>query len=334
MIKDFFHQINDLSKHHYKNSTSYKKIVDMLFNEIKIKELKDIPYLPVNLFKHNDLKSISDRDVFKILKSSGTTSGVPSRIFLDKKNARKQSEVLNLLLGRLIGKKRFPMIIVGKKNSISNNKSFDAKTAAVLGFSLFAKEIFYLNENNEINYEGLNKFIKKNLNEKFILFGFTFDIYQILINDFKLKNLKFDLNTNSIIIHGGGWKKLENKKISKKELNYLLKSKFRIENIINYYGLIEQTGSIFFDCKECGSFVTSEYSNVIIRDNNFNVLRPNQKGFVQLLSTLPTSYPGHSILTEDIGEIVENNCQCKKIGKRFLIHGRSIKSEIRGCSDA
>ena len=94
-----------------------------------------------------------------------------------------------------------------------------------------------------------------------------------------------------------------------------------------------QTGSIFFDCKICGSFVTSEYSDVIIRDNNFNILKSNQKGFVQLLSSLPTSYPGHSILTEDIGEIVENNCKCKKIGKRFLIHGRSIKSEVRGCSD-
>jgi len=333
MTKNFFHKINDLNKHHYKNSPSYKKIVDILFHEKKFQSLNDIPYLPVNLFKHNDLKSIKDRDVFKILKSSGTTTGIPSRIFLDKKNAKKQSEVLNLLLGRLIGKKRFPMIIVGNKSNIIDKRSFDAKTAAVLGFSLFAKEIFYLNESNEINYEGLNRFIKKNANERFILFGFTFDIYQILINDFKLKNLKYHLNSNSIIIHGGGWKKLENKKISKKKLNFLLSSKFKIKNIINYYGLIEQTGSIFFDCKICGSFVTSEYSDIIIRDNNFNILKSNQKGFVQLLSSLPTSYPGHSILTEDIGEIVENNCKCKKIGKRFLIHGRTIKSEVRGCSD-
>ena len=115
MQKNFFHQIYDLSKHHYKNSSSYKRIVDMLFNQKIFKDLKDIPYLPVNLFKYNDLKSIKDKDIFKILKSSGTTTGIPSKIFLDKKNAKKQSEVLNLLLGRLIGKKRLPMIIVGKK---------------------------------------------------------------------------------------------------------------------------------------------------------------------------------------------------------------------------
>ena len=52
------------------------------------------------------------------------------------------------------------------------------------------------------------------------------------------------------------------------------------------------------------------------------------------VSLLPKSYPGHSILTEDIGEIVkDNNCDCSSKGKRFLVHGRTIQSETRGCSD-
>ena len=63
------------------------------------------------------------------------------------------------------------------------------------------------------------------------------------------------------------------------------------------------------------------------------VLPPGQKGFIQLISILPKSYPGHIILTEDIGEIIENDCNCKNLGKRFKVHGRSEKSEIRGCSD-
>ena len=55
---------------------------------------------------------------------------------------------------------------------------------------------------------------------------------------------------------------------------------------------------------------------------------------IQLLSTLPTSYPGHNILTEDLGEIVSlNGCDCGKKGKTFRIHGRILNSEIRGCSD-
>ena len=53
-----------------------------------------------------------------------------------------------------------------------------------------------------------------------------------------------------------------------------------------------------------------------------------------MISLLPTSYPGHSIITEDIGETVdETNCKCGLGGKKFLVHGRVEKAEIRGCSD-
>jgi hypothetical protein len=49
---------------------------------------------------------------------------------------------------------------------------------------------------------------------------------------------------------------------------------------------------------------------------------------------LPTSYPGHNILTEDVGEIIDRTkCNCALEGKRFLIHGRAERAEIRGCSD-
>ena len=72
----------------------------------------------------------------------------------------------------------------------------------------------------------------------------------------------------------------------------------------------------------------------MIRDKHFNVVADGQKGFIQLFSLLPTSYPGHSILTEDIGEVVEDSsCDCGQNGKRVLVHGRVKQSEIRGCSD-
>ena len=104
-------------------------------------------------------------------------------------------------------------------------------------------------------------------------------------------------------------------------------------NIYNYYGLIEQTGSIFIECK-CGYFVSSNFSEVIVRDNNFKVAKNGSKGFLQLLSLLPSSYPGHSILTEDVGQIIDKNkCKCTFNGTRFLVHGRLSEAEIRGCSD-
>ena len=78
----------------------------------------------------------------------------------------------------------------------------------------------------------------------------------------------------------------------------------------------------------------SVYSDIFIRDKKFNVLKNKKKGLIQLMSLLPTSYPGHNILTEDIGEIIgEDNCKCGLKGKYFLVHGRAKEAEIRGCSD-
>ena len=105
------------------------------------------------------------------------------------------------------------------------------------------------------------------------------------------------------------------------------------KEIYNYYGLVEQTGSIFFECK-CGYFIASNYSDIIIRDENLKISKKGKTGLVQLLSLLPSSYPGHSILTEDIGEIVDDHkCNCFGHGKRFLIHGRLKNAELRGCSN-
>jgi len=55
---------------------------------------------------------------------------------------------------------------------------------------------------------------------------------------------------------------------------------------------------------------------------------------VQVLSLLPYSYPGHSLLTEDLGVLVgEDGCACGRPGRYFLVHGRQESAEVRGCSD-
>ena len=53
-----------------------------------------------------------------------------------------------------------------------------------------------------------------------------------------------------------------------------------------------------------------------------------------LFKPLAYSYPGHSILTEDLGKILGvDNCPCGRLGKYFSISGRIKHSELRGCSD-
>ena len=46
------------------------------------------------------------------------------------------------------------------------------------------------------------------------------------------------------------------------------------------------------------------YSEIIVRDTNSLEVLPNGKiGFLQFISPLPTSYPGISILNDDLGKI-------------------------------
>ena len=86
---------------------------------------------------------------------------------------------------------------------------------------------------------------------------------------------------------------------------------------------------------ECGHLHASIFSDVIIRNSiDFSVCKNGERGIIQVVSAIPESYPGHSLLTEDEGEIIgEDDCPCGRKGKYFKIYGRLQNAEIRGCSD-
>lgn len=59
-----------------------------------------------------------------------------------------------------------------------------------------------------------------------------------------------------------------------------------------------------------------------------------EPGIIQVVSAIPESYPGHSLLTEDEGAVLGvDDCPCGRKGKYFKINGRLRNAEIRGCSD-
>ena len=326
--------IYKLTHHHFKKNIQYKKILNFLkFKFNKNNKIEDYPFIPVRLFKYYDLLSIEKEKIFKTLMSSGTSENLPSKIFLDKENSFNQTKVLSKIMKSVLGDKRLPMMIIDRDITKVDRNNFNAKVAAIKGFSVFGKEYCYiLNDDEKINYNVIDSFLDKYGKKPFFIFGFTYNIYKYLIKEFNNHKYKYDFK-NGILIHGGGWKKMEDVKIDNENFKKLLKDNINLKNVHNYYGLIEQTGSIFIECKKCSSFITSIFSDVLIRDKHMNELPSGKTGFIQLISILPKSYPGHVILTEDLGRIVNNNCSCKNRGKRFKVIGRSKKSEIRGCSN-
>ena len=324
--KYFLEAQKKLTLFHRRKSSEYAKIIGQK-DISKIKSITNLPFLSVNLFKELNLSSVNKNNKFKVLVSSGT-SGKKSEIVLDKETANLQQEALINISQNFFGKNRMPMIIVDSQNIFKNRKNFSARTAAILGFSIFASEkIFLLNEKNEINFEKLNQFLKKHENKKILLFGFTFLIWKYLAKK------EINISNRCIILHGGGWKKMVDLSVNKLEFNRCLNKTINIEKIINYYGMVEQVGSIFMEC-ESGFYHCSNFSDIIVRDANFNSLKVGEKGLIQMLSVLPKSYPGHNLLTEDLGMINgEDNCKCGRTGKYFSVLGRAPNSETRGCSD-
>ena len=158
-------------------------------------------------------------------------------------------------------------------------------------------------------------------------------IYQHFYKELVKSGQKLDLS-NAVIIHGGGWKKLISDAVTSHMFKQNLHDVCRINHVHDYYGMIEQTGTIYMEC-EFGYLHASVYSDVIIRRaHDFSIADVGEKGIIQVLSILPKSYPGHSLLTEDEGIILgEDNCLCGRLGKYFKIIGRLKNAEIRGCSD-
>jgi phenylacetate-coenzyme A ligase PaaK-like adenylate-forming protein len=332
VLTDYLRQ---LTIWHNSNCIEYQRILNALNVEPNsITRLEDIPFIPVRLFKEFDLRSIRPDQIFKTMTSSGTSGQQPSKIFLDRETAHFQTKILARLIQSLIGRKRVPMLIIDSPGVLKNRSAFSARGAGILGFSMFGQDVtFALDDTMTLNYEVVEDFLGRHQNESVFIFGFTFIIWQHFVIPLQRKKMKYRLD-NGILLHGGGWKKLSDYAVDNNTFKTVLKEETGINRVVNYYGMVEQTGSLYFEC-EAGHLHAPIFSDVIVRrSEDFSVAEFGQEGIIEVLSIVPLSYPGHALITEDVGVVLgEDDCTCGRLGKYFHIHGRLENAEVRGCSD-
>lgn len=328
----------ELTQKHRKDCEEYARILNTIkFDNKTINSYIDLPFLPVRLFKQLSLKSVSEDAIVKTMTSSGTSGQETSKIYLDKVTASNQQKAMVKIVNEFTGSSRMPMIIIDCPSVVKNRAMFSARGAGILGFSIFgSKKVYALDDNMKLDVENLTNFLNQNKGQPILLFGFTFMVWQYFYKELlrlKAEGIEFDLS-ESILIHGGGWKKLISEAVNPEEFHDRLKEVCNLDKIHDYYGMVEQTGCIYMQC-ECGHLHASIFSDVIVRNPiDFSEMKNGERGILQVVSTIPESYPGHSLLTEDEGVILgEDDCPCGRKGKYFKILGRLKNAEIRGCSD-
>jgi hypothetical protein len=325
----------ELTRWHQSQCPRYKRILDLTGqSEKKIFEPEDVPFIPVRLFKEIELISIDQSKIFKTMTSSGTSGQQVSRIYLDRETASFQTKVLTRLMSDVLGKKRLPMLIIDSPAVLRDRHAFSARGAGILGFSLFGQDVTYALDNEmSIDVQSIQSFLARHSGQDIFLFGFTFMIWLYFCQALQSQNIKLPID-RGILLHGGGWKKLQDQSVTNEHFCRVLAERAGIRKVVNYYGMVEQTGSIYVEC-EHGRLHAPIYSDILIRDpNNFSLMEIGETGLIETLSLIPESYPGHALLTEDLGRIDgEDDCPCGRLGKYFSVEGRLPKAEVRGCSD-
>ena len=300
---------------------------------------KDIPPIPVQMFKKFDLRTCAEEDVLRILNSSATTTGIPSRIYVDKTTSFRQTKGLTSITKNFIGKERKPYLVIDEDVNKGKTTVLTALGAAISGFANFDKKNTYIMDNVSnnlfLNIERLQEFCDKYADQEILAFGFTYIIWTRLIEEAKKRNIQVHL-PNLKLLHGGGWKKLLDMAVSKEKFKEEVAAFFGTSpnNIIDYYGMVEQLGVVFIVC-EYGFKHVPDFAEVIIRDfYTMDEVPTGQDGLIECMSLLPTSYPGQALLTEDVGKILGiDDCRCGRKGKYFTFVSRAEKAEIRGCGD-
>lgn len=328
-------ELHTLTEWHRTHCATYENFLDAVgYQYEEMTSLDKIPFLPIRVFKEMKLKSVSDDNIFKVMMSSGTSGQKQSRIYLDKETAVLQQKVLLRLLGDFIGHTRLPMLVIDMESIVRNRHLFTTRGATIMGLEFAARSMtFALDEEMNLKLDVVTDFLTRYGNKKFIIFGFTFMVWQNLFQELKKRGCRLDMS-NGFLLTAGGWKKLVKEAISNQQFKEVGREMCGIRHYVDHYGMAEQTGCIYAEC-EYGHLHASIYSDVIVRRySDFSPCKYGEKGYIQLLSVLPHSYPGHSILTEDEGIIEgEDDCPCGRKGKYIKILGRVKNAEIRGCSD-
>lgn len=289
----------------------YKEFLKLLkVDAEKVIQLKDVPFLPVSVFKTH--KVIATGEVPEIVfLSSGTTGMIQSKHHVSDVSIYKQSFIsaFEKFYGS-IGD--YTILALLPSYLEREGSSLIYMVDELIKRSISKESGFYLHNLDELS-EKLE--VLDQQGKKVLLLGVSYALLDLV------EQRNFDLK-NVIIMETGGMKG-KRKEMIKAELHGVLKSGFGVDGIHSEYGMTELLSQAYSLGNE--HFHTPAWMSVMIRDVNdpFSYVADNTTGGINVID-LANIYSCSFIATQDLGK--------KKTDGTFEVLGRFDNSDIRGCN--
>jgi hypothetical protein len=330
----FLAEMQVLSDHHLTGCETYRRI----WPEFERADtLAELPWLHVGLFKHLDMKTdVAEGRHLRTLLSSATSSGNPSRITLDSRSSVLQSQSTLAILQNFIGDKQQPLCILDSPAALRGGRNVSARIAAAMSLKPMASQLHFLlgdsADPGTVNWDELLEAIDGH--PAFMVYGFTWILWLAWAEQVFPEEVRQAIAGKRItFVHSGGWKKLEDRKVSFDLFNARMKEGLDPDSqVIDFYGLVEQVGIIYPLCP-CGYRIAPSWADVLVRDPVSGECLDSDVGQLQLMNAISWGAPYHNVLTEDLGRLIPGGCNCGRAGTVFELIGRLPKSELRGCAN-
>ena len=337
-LETFFYQ--------YENVEVYQKFVDFLGkNPSEIKEIKDIPFLPIEMFKnHLVLDKVFVNFVRKpsvyaqtdkplsYFQSSGTTQiQTRSKHYIADFNLYEES--IYKSFEQFIGKPEDYIFLGLLPNYSENPHSSLIYMVDFLMKKSGKPENGYFLYNHQELFELLQKLGKEN--RKVILFGVSFALLDFL--DYchsERSEESVSIRSEYLTVIETGGMKGRKEEMTKDELLKTLQKGFGTDKIFSEYSMTELLSQAYSLGENI--YETPNWMRVLIRNTEdpFSYMEAGRTGAINIID-LANRHSCSFIATQDLGKIV-NDFEILHYAQNdkhaFQVLGRIDHSDIRGCS--
>jgi len=307
-----FNEISiEIFNYQYTNNIVYREFCTHLrINSSKVKAINQVPFLPIEFFKHYNIKTnaFKEQEVFL---SSGTTGQNQSKHFIKDISIYKRSytKAFHQFYGNI---EDYCVLAFLPSYLERKGSSLIYMIDDLIKKSNHSESGFFLQNESEM-IDLLQKMIKND--QKTILFGVSFALLDLAE--------KYKIDLGGIIIMETGGMKGRRKELTRTELHNIYKKSFNVSEIHSEYGMTELLSQAY--SKGNGIFKTPNWMKILIRDVNdpFQLIEHEKTGGINIID-LANIDSCSFIASQDLGKKINDT--------EFEVLGRFDNSDLRGCN--